>query len=140
MATAPRNKASKAKSDVTKSARAAGQTAKRAVREGKNTVRAAAASANADSTINEIEQLRDDLVRLSQSVASLMGARAEDARDLVTEKASDLYDTGLDYARDAEAQLRDVAGNVTRQIERNPIASVGLVFGVGYLIGLLRRR
>ncbi len=102
--------------------------------------KAATASRHADATASDIDRLRDDLVRLSQSVSSLMAARAGDARDLVTETASEYYETGLDYARDAETQMRGMANDVAKQIERNPLAAVGIVFGVGYIIGLMRRR
>lgn len=101
---------------------------------------AARTSRNADATLSDIDKLRDDLVRLSQSVTALMSTRATDARDLVTETASGLYDTGLDYARDAEGQVRGMAADVAKQVERNPLAAVGIVFGVGYIIGLMRRR
>lgn len=97
-------------------------------------------SGNADAALNDIDKLRDDLVRLSQSVSSLLSSRATDARDVVTDTASGLYETGLDYAHDAEAQVRGMAGDLTKQIERNPLAAIGIVFGVGYVIGLMRRR
>ena len=95
---------------------------------------------NADAALSDIDKLRDDLVRLSQSVSSLLGSRATDARDMVTDTASGLYETGLDYAQDAEAQVRGMAGDLTKQIERNPLAAIGIVFGVGYVIGMMRRR
>jgi ElaB/YqjD/DUF883 family membrane-anchored ribosome-binding protein len=97
-------------------------------------------SRNADAALSDIDKLRDDLVRLSQSVSSLLGSRATDARDMVTDTASGLYETGLDYAQDAEAQVRGMAGDLSKQIERNPLAAIGIVFGVGYVIGMMRRR
>lgn len=134
MATSPRTQSS---SGTPKRSR--GTAARR--RKAPSKRRAAARTAQtADSTLNDIDKLRDDLVRLSQSVSSLLTARATDARDLVTETASDLYDTGLDYARDAEGQVRGMASDIAKQVERNPLAAVGIVFGVGYIIGLMRRR
>lgn len=97
-------------------------------------------SSNANAALNDIDKLRDDLVRLSQSVSALLSSRATDAKDMVTDTASGLYETGLDYAQDAEAQVRGMAGDLTKQIERNPLAAIGIVFGVGYVIGLMRRR
>jgi ElaB/YqjD/DUF883 family membrane-anchored ribosome-binding protein len=136
MATSPRTQNSAASP---KRARGTGRRRK-APSKRRTAARAAATSRNADSTLNDIDKLRDDLVRLSQSVTALMSSRATDARDLVTETASGLYDTGLDYARDAEGQVRGMAADVAKQVERNPLAAVGIVFGVGYIIGLMRRR
>lgn len=134
MATSPRTQSSSASPK-----RARGTAARR--RKAPSKRRAAARTATAtDATLNDIDKLRDDLVRLSQSVSSLLTARATDARDLVTETASDLYGTGLDYARDAEGQVRGMASDIAKQVERNPLAAVGIVFGVGYIIGLMRRR
>lgn len=133
MATSPRTQKSAASP---KSARSTGRRRK-AVSKRRT---AARTSRNADATLSDIDKLRDDLVRLSQSVTALMSTRATDARDLVTETASGLYDTGLDYARDAEGQVRGMAADVAKQVERNPLAAVGIVFGVGYIIGLMRRR
>jgi ElaB/YqjD/DUF883 family membrane-anchored ribosome-binding protein len=138
MATSPRTQNSPASQK-----RARGGTGRRRKAGSKKrstAARAAATSRNASSTMNDIDKLRDDLVRLSQSVTALMSSRAGDARDLVTETASDLYDTGLDYARDAEGQVRGMATDIAKQVERNPLAAVGIVFGVGYIIGLMRRR
>jgi ElaB/YqjD/DUF883 family membrane-anchored ribosome-binding protein len=97
-------------------------------------------SRNADSIVSDIETLRDDLVRLTRSVSTLMQTRAVDARDTVTETATDLYDTGMDYMHSAEDQVRGMAGDLSKQVERNPLAAIGVVFGVGYIIGLMRRR
>jgi ElaB/YqjD/DUF883 family membrane-anchored ribosome-binding protein len=133
MATSPRTQSSSA------SPKRARGTARR--RKAPSKRRAAARTATAtDATLNDIDKLRGDLVRLSQSVSALLTARATDARDLVTETASDMYDTGLDYARDAEGQMRGMASDIAKQVERNPLAAVGIVFGVGYIIGLMRRR
>lgn len=115
-----------------------------------DTITASAASASTSQArgvsrdVNEaaadLEMLRADVVKLSQAVSALVKAQAVSARETVTERATDLYDTGLDYVRTAEGQVRGLADDVSEKVQRNPLASVGIVFGVGYIIGLLRRR
>lgn len=135
MATSPRTQSKAATPRRAKN----GRRGKAASRKRRASARPAAAR-SADATMSDIDRLREDLVRLSQSVSALLTQRAENARDLVSEAASGVYDTGLDYARDAETQVRGMASDVVKQVERNPLAAVGIVFGVGYLIGLMRRR
>jgi len=135
MATSPRTQTA----STPKRAKSGGRR-KAPSRKRSTAARASATTRNANATVNDFEKLQDDLLRLTRSVTSLMSTRAEAARDLVTETASDYYETGVDYARDAETQVRGMAGDLSKQVERNPLAAVGIVFGVGYIIGLMRRR
>ena len=131
----------------TRRANAAPKSPKTAARRGKaksGTRRAPAArraaEQNAEWALGNIDKLRNDIVRLSQSVSSLMGAHVSDARSAVTETAQDLIGTGAGYARDAEERALGLANDVAKQIGKNPLPAIGLVFGVGYLIGMMRRR
>lgn len=135
MATSPKTRKSAASPSRARTGGRRGKAGSRKRAAARSTV-----SGNADAALNDIDKLRDDLVRLSQSVSTLLSSRATDAREMVTDTASGLYETGLDYAQDAEAQVRGMAGDLTKQIERNPLAAIGIVFGVGYVIGLMRRR
>jgi ElaB/YqjD/DUF883 family membrane-anchored ribosome-binding protein len=106
-----------------------------------NTSRAAGnVSEDADTTAADLETLRADVVKLTKAVSSLVSAQAVVAKETVTDKASELYDTGVDYVRTAEGQVRGMAEDVSASVQRNPLASIGIVFGIGYIIGLLRRR
>lgn len=93
-----------------------------------------------EATLGDVEKLRDDILRLSQSVSGLMSAHVSDARTVVKKTAEDLLDTGASYAQEAEERARGLAGDVATQIGRNPLPAIGLVFGIGYLIGMMRRR
>jgi ElaB/YqjD/DUF883 family membrane-anchored ribosome-binding protein len=136
MATSPRTQSAASTPKRAKS----GRRGKAASRRRKAASRASATSRNANTTLNDFEKLQDDLLRLTRSVSALVSTRAEATRDLVTDTASEYYETGLDYARDAQTQVRGMAGDLSKQVERNPLAAVGIVFGVGYIIGLMRRR
>jgi ElaB/YqjD/DUF883 family membrane-anchored ribosome-binding protein len=135
MATSPKTKTPSSTPKRAKSGRRGKATSRR-----RATARAAATTRNANATLNDFEKLQDDLLKLTRSVSALVSTRTEAARDLVTDTASEYYETGLDYARDAQDQVRGMAGDLSKQVERNPLAAVGIVFGVGYIIGLMRRR
>jgi ElaB/YqjD/DUF883 family membrane-anchored ribosome-binding protein len=136
MATSPRTQ----KSAATPKRATTGRRTKASSKKRTTAARAAATSRNANAAVGDIDKLRDDLVKLSQSVSALLTTRATEARDLVTETAGDYYDTGVEYAQDAQLQVRGMAGDVAKQVQSNPLAAVGIVFGVGYLIGLMRRK
>jgi ElaB/YqjD/DUF883 family membrane-anchored ribosome-binding protein len=95
---------------------------------------------DAETAAADLETLRQDVVRLSKAVSTLVTAQAANAKATVTEKASEIYDTGLDYAYTAEDQMRVMAEDVSAKVRANPLTSIGIVFGVGYILGLMRRR
>jgi len=117
----------------TASARAA--TASDAVKRSREDVADDAALAGAD-----LETLRQDVIRLSKAVTALVSAQALTAKETVTDKANELYDTGLGYVYTAEDQMRGMAEEVSTTVRRNPLTSIGVVFGIGYVLGLMRRR
>ena len=99
-----------------------------------------AAEQQAEWALGDIDKLRSDILRLSQSVSTLMSAHVSDARSAVKETAEDLIGTGVGYAREAEDKALGLANDVAKQIGKNPLPAIGLVFGIGYLIGMMRRR
>ncbi|MDX6805194.1 hypothetical protein [Terrihabitans rhizophilus] len=88
----------------------------------------------------DLETLRDDVLRLSKAVTALVSAQAQSARVTVTDKANELYDTGLDYVRTAEDQVRSVADDVSVSVRQNPLTAIGITFAVGYILGRIRGR
>jgi ElaB/YqjD/DUF883 family membrane-anchored ribosome-binding protein len=109
-------------------------------RTGRTATRRATVSRSVDATITDITELQEDLARLSRNVAALIQSQAVSARDKVTDTASELYETGVDYAETAERQVKGFADELGRQVEKNPLGAIGIAFGIGYIIGLLRRR
>jgi ElaB/YqjD/DUF883 family membrane-anchored ribosome-binding protein len=88
----------------------------------------------------DIETLRDDVLRLSKAVTALVAAQAQNAKVTVTDKATELYDTGVDYVRTAEDQVRSVADDVAVSVRQNPLTAIGITFAVGYILGRIRGR
>ena len=75
-----------------------------------------------DTLRSEVSQLRSDLSSLTASVRELAARRGEQVYDSVRERVV----TTEQHAEEA--------------IRRNPLAAVGAVFGVGFVLGLLLNR
>jgi ElaB/YqjD/DUF883 family membrane-anchored ribosome-binding protein len=84
----------------------------------------------------DVNQLRDDLGRLGRDVGGT-------ARDIAEAARSGVREAG-EYVREAADVVRErgMEGmDQTREtIRRNPLASVGIAFGVGVLLGAVIRR
>jgi ElaB/YqjD/DUF883 family membrane-anchored ribosome-binding protein len=102
-------------------------------------VRKAADSPAAHDARDDMAALRNDLGRLSETVASLIGDQAGQVRDKATDKAGELYATGRDALRSVEAQARSAADDLSRKVVDNPLSSIGIAFGLGYIYAMMRR-
>lgn len=99
----------------------------------------------------DLAQLKSDLSKLAASVASLVesqghaaaatvkgrvrsaAATAEDAAARVAEEGRYAYDQ-------TRAAVANAGDDVSRMVERNPIAALGIALGVGLVIGMMSRR
>jgi ElaB/YqjD/DUF883 family membrane-anchored ribosome-binding protein len=99
----------------------------------------------------DLAQLKADLGKLAASVASLVesqgqsaaatvkgrvraaAATAEDAASRVAEEGRYAYDQ-------TRAAVVNAGDDVSRMVERNPIAALGIALGVGLVIGMMSRR
>ncbi|HSY89122.1 MAG TPA: hypothetical protein VLA85_21340 [Verrucomicrobiae bacterium] len=100
--------------------------------------------ANDPETKADFDAVATDLAMLKRDVAALMsqlksgavrGAKeaAEDTLDQLGERASRLYDkVAAQGARSTEA--------ISRQVEEQPIASLLIAFGVGFIVSRLLSR
>ena len=78
---------------------------------------------------DDIAQLREDLAQLRQDVASLAG----DLLGAAKEGAADAFDA-------AKKRGAEVAETLEEQVQEHPLATVGIAFGAGLLLGALLRR
>jgi ElaB/YqjD/DUF883 family membrane-anchored ribosome-binding protein len=78
---------------------------------------------------DDVSQLRDDLSQLRQDVSSLAG----DLLGVAKEGASGAYDA-------AKKRGVEIADTLEEQVHEHPLATVGIAFGAGLLVGVLLRR
>ena len=78
---------------------------------------------------DDISQLRDDLSQLRQDVSSLAGDILGAAREGVSGAVDDAKKRGM-----------EITDSIEEQIVEHPLASVGIAFGVGLVVGAIIRR
>jgi len=101
--------------------------------------RKAANSPAAHDVKDDLAALRADLARLSDTVASLLGGQADQVKGLAADKANELYASGREALRSVETQARGAADDLSRKVVDNPLSSVAIAFGLGYIYALMRR-
>lgn len=107
---------------------------------------------NTENSVNsEIETMRNEIKGLTDSVADLVRRETERARtnvkgiadnvaDSVSSAAHSVGSTGQRLAADAQEGVRTAASKVEQCIEKNPVQSVLIAAGVGFVLGLMSRR
>jgi ElaB/YqjD/DUF883 family membrane-anchored ribosome-binding protein len=78
---------------------------------------------------DDVTQLREDLAQLRQDISSLAGDLVGAAKD----GASGAYDA-------AKKRGLEIADSLEEQVHEHPLATVGIAFGAGLLLGVLLRR
>ncbi len=99
----------------------------------------------------DLAQLKSDLGKLAASVASLVESQGQSAAASVKGRMRAAASTAEDaasrvaeegrYAYDqTRAAVANAGDDVSRMVERNPIAALGIALGVGLVIGMMSRR
>jgi ElaB/YqjD/DUF883 family membrane-anchored ribosome-binding protein len=103
----------------------------------------------------DIAQLRDDLGRLSASVADLVRSQAKGAAtavrdkvndnlasmgDAVSERAANASASAFRFADGAQDRIHAAGDNIQGSIEKNPLAAALIAAGLGLAIGLMTAR
>jgi len=88
---------------------------------------------------DDLAALRADLGRLSDTVAALLSGQAEQVKGAAADKANELYASGREALRTVETQARGAADDLSRKVVDNPLSSVAIAFGLGYIYALMRR-
>ncbi|MEO0871595.1 MAG: hypothetical protein AAFY19_06475 [Pseudomonadota bacterium] len=84
----------------------------------------------------ELSELRADIAALRSDFAKLV----DDAGTLARSKSDDLLEQGRDAASKAQAELNAQKSRVEDSVRDNPLAAIGIAFGVGVLLAALSRR
>lgn len=78
--------------------------------------------------------LKDDIAMLRGDLKSLM----EDASGIAKVKAQSGLEKGKEFADKAGGQIKEARTDVESQIRDNPLAAVGIAFGAGLVLAMLR--
>ena len=92
----------------------------------------------ATSTIEQAKEMASDVSRRAGEAVSNIKDRASDLASDVGRKVTETYEAGRDYVR--EQGLSGMADDAAQLVRRNPIPSVLIGFGLGFLIGCTMRR
>jgi ElaB/YqjD/DUF883 family membrane-anchored ribosome-binding protein len=81
--------------------------------------------------------LREDIAKLTTSVAELVRAQASSAANAVIEGTESARQQLSNGAAGAQNRLRGVGADIEATIERNPLAAVLTALSAGLLIGMM---
>ncbi len=88
----------------------------------------------------QLTQLREDIAVLARTVAAAGSQKAEDVGRRVKQAKADATDASLDMVEAVREQALSLEKDLERQIRTNPLQSVAIAAGVGFLVALLARR
>jgi ElaB/YqjD/DUF883 family membrane-anchored ribosome-binding protein len=85
----------------------------------------------------DLAALRDDITKLTTSVADIARTQASAATTTVMEAVEGARQKFSDGAAGAQHQLRGVGSDIEAAIERNPLVAVLIALSAGLLIGMM---
>lgn len=88
----------------------------------------------------QLEQLREDIASLARTVAAVGNDKATEIKGKARRAASDAADASLQAVEAARVQAASLEEDLERQIRTNPIQSVAIAAGIGFLAALIMRR
>ncbi len=100
----------------------------------------ATAEPTKDELKAQLDATRRDMEVLATMVRERAGARAVRARDDVVEGLGDLSEEARALIGAVQMEGLRLADEATDTVRRNPLAAVGIAFGLGWLFGKLTRR
>jgi ElaB/YqjD/DUF883 family membrane-anchored ribosome-binding protein len=88
----------------------------------------------------QLQQLREDIANLAKTVAAVGNEKATEVKGKARRAATDAADASMQMVEAAREQALSYERDLERQIRTNPIQSVAIAAGVGFLFALLTRR
>lgn len=88
----------------------------------------------------QLEQLREDIAALAKTVAAVGNEKASEMKSKAKRAAADASDASYQIAEAAKNQALTWERDLEGQIRANPLQSVAIAAGVGFLFALLSRR
>jgi ElaB/YqjD/DUF883 family membrane-anchored ribosome-binding protein len=94
---------------------------------------------SAQDTAADLASMRADIVKLTDSVTTLVKAQVADKTDMFYGAVDSARQKLSDGAADAKDRLSGASSTLEASIERNPLPAVLIAMGAGLVIGLLSR-
>ncbi|AYD02370.1 DUF883 family protein [Neorhizobium sp. NCHU2750] len=101
--------------------------------------RSASAASTKDIEL-QLEQLREDIASLAKTVAAVGNEKASEVKGKAKRAAAEATDASYQIAEAAKNQAISLEQDLERQIRANPIQSVAIAAGLGFVLALLTRR
>lgn len=99
-----------------------------------------AAEPTKDELKAQLEATRRDMEILAAMVRERASATALGARDEVVGKLDELSEEARAMLGAAQLEGLRLANEASDSVRRNPLAAVGIAFGLGWLVGKMSRR
>jgi ElaB/YqjD/DUF883 family membrane-anchored ribosome-binding protein len=124
-------------------------TVRDTVKDAKDAVRESgkAASAASGDIQADLEALRDDVARLTSQISDIFAAKGgkvwRRAKSNIKSNIEDVVSDAGAKGQEAVDAVREVSDNVIEAIdeslEKRPYTTLAIAFGIGFLIGVMRR-
>lgn len=89
---------------------------------------------------DQVEQLKKDVLELTQSLKALGEAKAVDLKGSAKAKAAELAAAGRDKAEDISRAAANLEADVASYVREKPVQSLAIAAALGVLLGLISRR
>lgn len=96
--------------------------------------------ADAEQLGAQMEQLKDDIARISETLRAMAEESGQEAKARVARAASALRDRSRELASGVADELHEFEARTTGAVRERPLTALAIAAGAGLLIGLLSSR
>ena len=86
--------------------------------------------------VDDMDSLKGDLNALREDLKSVMG----NVKDLAAIRANDGVEKGKELASTLGTKAEKVQSDLETRVRENPLAAVGIAFGAGLILAMMRRK
>ncbi|MDS7594084.1 DUF883 domain-containing protein [Agrobacterium tumefaciens] len=88
----------------------------------------------------QLAQLREDLANLAKSVKALGVGASNELKAQAARVADDALTASGEAVESVRSEISTLNDNLTEQVQKNPLQSLGLAVAAGFVLALLTRR
>ena len=110
------------------------------VRDVEDKVRESTNSGDAAEVSAQLAQLREDLSNLASSVKALGAGVSAEVKAKASRVADDAYVASEEAVHTVRNEIQSINDNLTEQVQRNPLQSLGIAAAAGFLLAIFTRR